>query len=92
MRRSRREIHSSRWGEMHTSSLPGAVNGEQWEDRGSPWHLNWACNPSLQGDSRVGGEGYRELKTPKIEGWEHSVTWFMPWSVHSTDIKDYPGY
>lgn len=44
---------------MHTSSLPGAVNGEQWEDRGSPWHLNWACNPSLQGDSRVGGEGYR---------------------------------
>lgn len=40
----------------------------------------------------MGGEGCRELKIPEMEGWEHSVTQFMPSSVHSTDIKDYPGY
>lgn len=74
------------------SSLPSVVNGEQWEDDKSPWYLSQACNPSLQGDGGAGGEGCRELKTPETEGWEHSVTQFMPSSVHSTDIKDYPGY
>jgi len=40
----------------------------------------------------VGGEGCRELKIPETEEWEHRATWFMPSSVHSTDIKGYPGY
>lgn len=38
------------------------------------------------------GEGCRELEIPEIEGWEHSVRQFMPSSVHSADVKDYPGY